>query len=189
MTNSRGLYDDEIDCLGTRMLAGTATRWLGVFARDELPSEQELLRAAAAARLIALVFINQPASEPGQHGLAIYGTAAKPGGSGLDHVDIEFFDSYALPPSSYALHTHFKRISDFSKLPLQSPSSALCGHYCLYFLFARSHGLSFHAIITQHHSRTPDEYVYSIVCKYITPRAIPCSNHHRQCSQIKCSFC
>ena len=62
---SKGLYDDEIDCLGSRMLKGTMTRWMGVFARDELPSEEELLRAQMQFdnRPFALVFNNQPASE------------------------------------------------------------------------------------------------------------------------------
>ena len=217
MTNntSKGLYDDEIDCLGSRMLKGTMTRWMGVFARDKLPSDEELLRAQMLSgnQPFAFVFNNQPASEPGQHWLAIYGKAAPLGGGSLAaatqtsvggrgglHIDIEFFDSYALPPAAYSLHSHFKSISQFSQHPLQSPSSALCGHYCLYFLFARSHGYSFTAIISQlaqQHPRTPDAHVYSSVCKYITARAAslaPCNsrtrpNHHRQCSQIKCSFC
>ena len=42
-STTKGLYDDEIDCLGSKMLKGTMTRWIGVFARDELPSEEELL--------------------------------------------------------------------------------------------------------------------------------------------------
>ena len=216
MTNnntSKGLYDDEIDCLGSRMLKGTLTRWMGVFARDEVPSEKELLRPTQMQfdnRPFAFVFNNQPASEPGQHWLAIYGSAAPLRGGSLAaatqtsigglHIDVEFFDSYALPPATYSLHSHFKSISHFSQHPLQSPSSALCGHYYLYFLFARSHGLSFPFIISrlaQHHPRPPDAHVYSSVCKYITARAAslaPCNsrtrpNHHRQCSQIKCSFC
>ena len=217
MTNNntrKGLYDDEIDCLGSKMLMGTKTRWMGVFARDELPSEEELLRAQMQFdnRPFAFVFNNQPASEPGQHWLAIYGRAAPLGGGSLAaatqtsvggrggrHIDVEFFDSYAMPPAAYSLHLHFKSISNFSQHPLQLPSSALCGHYCLYFLFARSHGLSFPLIISRlaQHPRTPDAHIYSSVYKYITGRAaslVPCNsrtrpNHHRQCSQIKCSFC
>ena len=211
---SKGLYDDEIDCLGSRMLKGTMTRWMGVFARDELPSEEELLRVQMQSgnRSFAFVFNNQPASEPGQHWLAIYGKAAPLGGGSLAaatqtsaggrgglHIDVEFSDSYAMPPAAYSLHSHFKLISHFSRHPLQSPSSALCGHFCLYFLFARSHGYSFPGIISRlaQHPRTPDAHVYSSVCKYITARAAPLApcksrtrpNHRRQCSQIKCSFC
>ena len=167
-------------------------------------------------RPFAFVFNNQPASKPGQHWLAIYGKAAPLGGGSLAaatqtsaggigglHIDVEFFDSYGMPLAAYSLHSHFKSISHFSQHPLQSPSSALCGHYCLYFLFARSHGNSFPAIISrlaQHHNvhhRTPDKHVYSSVCKYITARVAllaPCNsrtrpNHHRQCSQRKCLFC
>ena len=85
------------------MLLVTQVTWLGVFARDELPSEQELLRKqqATSNRPFALVLNNQPASEPGQHWLAIYGAAA-PAGAGRAlrgsaaaaaglHIEIEFF--------------------------------------------------------------------------------------------------
>ena len=75
---SKGLYDDDIDCLGSRMLKGTMTRLMGVFARDELLNEEELLREQMQScnKPFAFVFNNQPASEPGQHWLAIYGKTA-----------------------------------------------------------------------------------------------------------------
>ena len=113
------------------------------------------------------MFNNQPKSEPGQHWLAIYGVAAPSkggavgaaaaaasnsgggGGGGGLHIEIEFFDSYALPPAAYSLHSQFRSIVHFLKVTLQSPSSALCGHYCLYFLFAGSHGYSFPDIISR----------------------------------------
>ena len=143
-----------------------------VFARDELPSEEKLLRAQMKARNlpIALVFNNQPAREPGQHWLAIYGVssasnggAAAHNGGGL-HINIELFDFNSLPQAEYSLHSNFKSIVHCSQVPFQSPNSALCVHYCLYFLFARLHGYSFPALIsrlTHHnvHPRTPDEHV------------------------------
>ena len=46
------------------MLKATTTRWLGVFVRDELPSEEELLQAQIKSGLrlpFALVFNNHPA--------------------------------------------------------------------------------------------------------------------------------
>ena len=72
------MYDDEIDCLGSRILKSTMTLWMGVFASDELPSDEELLRAQMqyCNRPFAFVFNNQPASEPEQHWLANYGKAA-----------------------------------------------------------------------------------------------------------------
>ena len=126
---TKGLYDDEIDCFGSRMIKGTMTLWMGVFARDELPSEEELLRAQMQSgnRPFAFVFNNQLASEPGQHWLAIYGRAAPLRGGSLAaatqtsvsgkgglHIDVEFFDSYAMPPAAFSLHSHFKSISHFS---------------------------------------------------------------------------
>ena len=109
------------------MLKGTIVRWMGVFARDELPSEHGLLQAQMQSgnRHLALVFNNKPANEHGQHWLAIYGvTAASRGGASAaaaqnsggsgHHINIEFFDSYALPPAAYSLHSNFKSISHFS---------------------------------------------------------------------------
>ena len=113
------------------MLKGTPTRWLGVFAPDELPSEEELLRTQMQSGNLpfALVFNNQPASQPGQHWLAIYGKAAPLGGGSLAaatqtsaggrggfHIDVKFFDSYALPPAAYSFHSNFKSIVHFYKI-------------------------------------------------------------------------
>ena len=120
---------------------------MGVFARDELPTEHEFLQDQMKRcdnLPFALVFKSQPKIEFGQHLLAIYGVAApSKGGAGNAaaasysggglHIEIKFFDSYALPPDAYSLHSQFKSIVHFSKVSLQSPSSALCGHYCLYF--------------------------------------------------------
>ena len=149
---TKGLYDDEIDYLGSRMLKGIMTRWMGVFARDELPSEEELLRAQLQSgnRHFAFVFNNQPASEPGQHWLTIYGKAAplvggslaaatqtSAGGRGGLHIDVEFFDYYAMPPAAYSLHSHFKRISRtflsirFNRLALRCLVSIDCIFYSL----------------------------------------------------------
>ena len=133
LDTSKGLYDDELDCLARRMLLGTQVTWLGVFARDEPSSEQELLRNQwqPSNRPFALVLNNQPASEPGQHWLAIYGAAApgaeaaalKRGGAACVrlHIEIEFFDSYALPQSAYSLHSALPSVVvvRYSRYPLQ----------------------------------------------------------------------
>ena len=98
---TKGLYDGEIDSQTSRMLKGTIVRWMGVFAHDELPSEEKLLRAQMqdGNLPIALVFNNQLANEHGHHWLAIFGvsSAAKGGvdaaaqndGGGL-HIKLNF---------------------------------------------------------------------------------------------------
>ena len=152
MNGGKGLYDDEINCLAERVVKGTTMRWLGVFVRDELPNEEELLQAARTRFVLhlpfALVFNNQPASEPGQHWLAIFGMAAE-GGSvdaqngGGGGLHIEFFTlMLCLQP-----HIHCTRISNvsstfhsvrFNRLALLCVVTIVC----IFYLLARTVTLS-----------------------------------------------
>jgi len=106
----RGLYGYEIDGLIRRMLAadvkpyldkdGAANftrnrqhvRWLGVFARDELPDYTALLYHKE--RPFALVLNSDPRDKPGQHWLALFAPKNGP---------IELFDSFGQLPSYYSL--------------------------------------------------------------------------------------
>lgn len=174
----KGLHAGEIECLVSRFMlsisqGNSRTRWLGVFARDELPD------LALENKPLALVLNTDPHDKPGQHWLAIYAPTEGP---------YELFDSFGLSPSFYALDflepTH-------SLHSLQSYSSSLCGHYCIYFIYLRSRGHSFHGIIEYlvrlySTDRYIHEYINELCNRYQTLN--PC---HRkgQCSKIKCSFC
>ena len=174
----KGLHSGEIDCLVSRIissipLGGRRLRWLGVFARDELPD------LPMEKRPFALVINTDPHDKPGQHWLAIYAPIEGP---------YELFDSFGLAPSFYALDFVGPTHSLYS---LQSYSSSLCGHYCIYFIYLRSREHSFQNIIEYlHRVLCPDRYILEYVHKlrecYLTLN--PC---HRtgQCSKIKCSFC
>ena len=134
--NNKGLHALEIECLASRMLGDLrlyltsnqisdikrreSVRWIGVFARDQIPDDLNCQRP------FALIFNSDPANKPGQHWLAMYGPATGP---------IELFDSNALPPFVYALNSF---ALTYSRIPLQSPTSAVCGQYCLCFLYIRS---------------------------------------------------
>ena len=94
--------------------------FLGVFASDTLPS-----RIPIPCSLIANL---DTSNEKGSHWVCFYFPK-----NGLP----EYMDSYGLEPlasfedfmgSTYRCNTHF----------LQSPFSAVCGQYCLYFLLRRS---------------------------------------------------
>ena len=189
MNNSKGLHALEIDCLASRMLGDLrlyltsneisdiknreSVRWLGVFARDQIPDDLN------SKRPFALVLNTDPADKPGQHWLAMYGPTTGP---------IELFDSYALPPSLYGLNSF---ALTYSRTPLQSPSSAVCGHYCLFFLYIRSHCNSFNAII-RHLKQMFNvdsyvrEYINDLQARF---RSISPCNRTGQCCQLKCSFC
>ena len=118
MSGGGGLHAGEIDCLVSRLLNGV--RWLGVFARDELP---ELSREI---RPWCLILNTDPKDQPGTHWLALY--APITGG-------IKLIDSFGLSPRIYSLDCLDPLHLSFS---LQSPSSSVCGHYCIVYIYLRS---------------------------------------------------
>ena len=187
-----GLHATEIDCLLSRALdysspnlnmsqhrPDTHVRWLGVFARDKLPEMKH------ECRPFALVLNTDPGSKPGQHWLAIFGPLNGP---------IELFDSFGLAPSSYGLASLYPT---HSRIQLQSPFSALCGHYCIYFIYKRSKSLSaielnsFHGIVDSLKKiQVRDDHVKSFVNDLkLAYRILNPSNRTGQCSKLKCSFC
>ena len=87
----------------------------------------------------ALFIANEDTSEkPGSHWVAFYFTKDREG---------EFFDSYGLPPSSYAgtftgfLNNNAKEWN-FNSMTLQSTKSKVCRHYCLYYALFRCRNIS-----------------------------------------------
>ena len=131
MSISNALNGAEISCLASRMLADTLVHWLGVFARDQLPP-----LGRSQHRPFALVVNTDPTDKPGAHWLAFFASATKP---------LEMFDSYGLPPDMHSLAHLAPRIYS-SSYSYQSLDSSVCGHYCLFFFFNRTHGLSYSTI-------------------------------------------
>ena len=202
---NHGLYAGEIDCLASRMLGDvspyfalvegerleTRTRYvpnvrlLGVFARDQLPQQQQLF--GQEHRPFALVYNTDPVDRKGQHWLAMFGPSDGP---------LELFDSFALHPlhpSLYSLVDTLSSLLVYSRTPLQSLSSAVCGHYCVYFLHLRSHRTPFHLIVRRaKEALVPDRFVYDYVnhlqlmYRVLNPYRRLCNGQY---SQLKCSFC
>jgi len=197
MSASKGLHAGEIDCLLSRALTDDqhpsldrdtrassmirlhGIRWLGVFARDELPDVRK------EQRPFALVLNTDPRSKPGQHWLALFGPPDGP---------IELFDSFGLAPSVYNL-AHLS--PTHSRIQFQSSNSAYCGHYCIYFLYHRSHSRctielgTFTGIVEWlRKMHVPDHWVHRYVeTLQRTYRVINPCNRTGQCSKLKCSFC
>ena len=201
MSAARGLHAGEIDCLLSRVLGndlqrylGAATpttlrirlrgvRWLGVFARDQLPKDLQ-----QQTRPWALVLNTDPSNKPGQHWLALFGPR--------DGGRIELFDSFGLEPKKYKLDSLAPL---HTRIQFQFASSAVCGHYCIYFLYHRSHAsssftehlCSFDSIVEcLRKAIDPDNWVernvHHLQLAYRTLN--PC-NRTGQCSKLKCSFC
>ena len=80
------LHAKEIECLVSRIVDGV--RWLGVFARDELPD------VTREIRLWCLILNTDPNNHAGTHWLALYAPLSN---------GIELFDSFGLSPSMYSL--------------------------------------------------------------------------------------
>ena len=127
MSVGSGLHAGEIECLVSRLVENF--RWLGVFARDELPDLNREIRPWC------LIFNTDPKNLPGTHWLALY--APLSGG-------IELFDSYGYSFSMYSL--------DFldplhSSVSLQSPSISVCYHYYIVYIYRRFHNYSLSDIV------------------------------------------
>lgn len=173
---NRGLYSNEIDCLTSRILAAfPEVHWLGVFARDELPDLRRVKRPSS------LILNSDPKDKPGQHWLAIFCPRKGP---------LEFFDSFGFPPEFYSLEPY-----DFThqRFSYQARLSALCGHYCIMFIYFRSMGKSYGYIIAHlnsHTSSSVDSLVYDLVARFHSLCRIyyPCSPLG-QCCTPNCLFC
>ena len=127
MSGGGGLNAGEIDCLIIRLLNGI--RLLGVFARDELP---ELFREI---RPWCLFLNTDPKDQYGTHWLGRYALIA--GG-------IELFNSFGLFPKIYSLDFLDPLHLSWS---LQSPSSSVCGQYCIVYIYLRSRNNSLNDIV------------------------------------------
>ena len=92
---------------------------------------------------------------------------------------MEFFDSGLRPASFYQIpHSH----DWHNTLPLQDPSSLVCGHYCIMFLVMRSEGYSANDIISSLSSfgMHPDKLV-EIILDHLNETLASCHNSYKTC--------
>lgn len=109
--------------------------FVGVFASDQLPMEIYKYPACFIANV-------DSSSKSGSHWLAFYISSPN---------HLEFFDSYGQSPSSFRgrIWNYVKKYShvNFNPMTLQSNVSAVCGHYCLYYLYSKCRGRSLNEIL------------------------------------------
>ena len=86
MSVGSGLHAGEIECLVSRLVDNV--RWLGLFARDELPDLTREIRPWC------LILNTNNNDQPGTHWLALYAPIAR---------YIVLFDSFGFYPSMYSL--------------------------------------------------------------------------------------
>ena len=96
-------------------------------------------------------------SHPGQHWVAIFIDTNSRG---------EYFDSYGLPPNpvfARFLNTHCREWI-WNDVTFQSPFTAVCGQYCMYFVYCKSCGYSMREIANNLlHSEDYDKHVFDFV--------------------------
>ena len=89
-------------------------RWVGTYARDEIPSLKNKKRP------FALEVNTDGAEGPGEHWLAQYALR--------DSLKIEMLDSFGLPSNIYSFD---RSLIHFSSRSIQSFGGKVCGHFKL----------------------------------------------------------
>lgn len=124
------MHTTEIESALSSSLRTTKTEFLGVFARDRLPTVTSYPSCFVANTDVA--------GQPGMHWVAFY----------VEHpTHMEFFDSYGNHPSFYDFDT--RSLIHYNTMQFQALDSAVCGHYCIYFLHHRARRMTLSAIVKQ----------------------------------------
>lgn len=127
----------------------------GVFPSDQLPEKMTQYPACFVCNV-------DPSEKPGSHWVAFY----------LPSSDsVEFFDSYGNAPTFFQgpISDFTYTFSDvmYNPLSLQSHVTAVCGQFCVYFLYARCRDKSLKTIVSQFVAKNVcnDHRVYNFVAK------------------------
>ena len=99
----------------------------GVYAIDKLPY----------FKTGTCVINTSPSTEKTGHWVAMF----------ITDTTAEYFDSYGREPLTKLKRRWRNKSWITNPVPLQSPLSAVCGHYCIYFLMHKARGFSMDSIV------------------------------------------
>ena len=166
-----GLYAKEIECLVSRLVVGV--RWLVGFARDELPDLKH------ESRPWCLIVNTDPTDQRGTHWLAL---------SAPNAIPTELLNLYGFSHINYNLDllNHLQL-----GYPLQSPSTSVCSHYCIVYIYLRSRNKSlsefFHLLLNiSNRDSWVNRYIYKLHNLF---RILKTCHRTGQRCQLKCQFC
>ena len=148
-------------------------RWLGVFPRDELPDLSREIRPWCR------ILNTDPKDKPGTHWLALYVPSVR---------SIELFDSFGFSPSMYSLEFLDPVHSSYSR---KSPSTFVCGHYFIVYIYLRFHNYSLYDIVDMlTHISNRDEWLNQYIYNMQNRLRIlnPCHRTGQRC-KLQCQFC
>lgn len=105
---------------------------IGVFPCDKIP----LIKSIPCC----LIVNEDKSTETGTHWLAMYIH---------DYNNCEFFDSFGRSTQIKNIRNFLRNFKNVNRTArqVQSAWSTVCGQHCLYFLFSRSRGISFSAVM------------------------------------------
>jgi len=121
----------ELSCVLQRSLRECKVQFVGVFPADEVPKY-------TSGFPLCFVVNTDAANNPGEHWVACWCESSG---------QLEFFDSAGMPHAVYPQLRIPYNVTHHNATQLQQLSSNACGHFCIYFLLARAHGVSFSNII------------------------------------------
>ena len=158
----------EIENILSKVIPTSRTRFLGVFALDQIPQIDNSFSFP-----LCFVSNTHPSTKPGEHWVALFY---------LSPDSLEFFDSYGLPPAVYGFSLD-PRV--YNHRTLQSLNSNVCGQYCIFYLYHRSRGKSLSRILNSFSTRDlawNDKSVARFISKYLHP-----TNHRCHCASSRCT--
>lgn len=139
----------------------TRNAFLGVFPSNQLPRRIHHYPTCFIAN-------TDPSYESGTHWLAFYLPSPH---------HLEFFDSYGHEPTEFpgSIRTFVRRFPhvNFNAMTLQSNISAVCGQYCIYYLYCKCRGYSLNDILLSFvpNQLCNDRNVYNFVTHHFSVRA------------------
>jgi hypothetical protein len=162
----------EVECLVSKTYyhRGHYAHFVGVFSSDNIPRKFSKWPASLIAN-------TDSSDEPGEHWVAFY--------QHRPYSAIEYFDSYGNDPVYYDMNVPFE-FESVNTTQLQSETSRVCGHYCVYYVTCRPHCAAkalMHNLMAGSFSvrdQAVQEFVSHQLARYpITPH---CDKHeHAQC--------
>lgn len=133
----------------------TQKYFLGVFPSDQLPKKITRYPACFVCNV-------DKSTEPGSHWVAFYLPSSE---------EVEFFDSYGNEPAFFQgpidnFVSHFSRVV-FNPLTLQSHVTAVCGQFCVFYIYCRCRGKTLKTILSEFVNKNlcNDHRVYNFVSK------------------------
>jgi hypothetical protein len=203
------LRTEQLECMLTSLIPNSTTvSVLGVYPADRIPLKASV--DASGARTLytgihntelptnihcCFILNTHPHDKPGEHWLAFFY-------NNNTHT-LEYFDSFGMELSAYVdVYSSCEQCNLIDMLRpvntlgmLQSPQSAVCGHYCVAFLYwrarhcTRPRTLFSISIAAQGSPTQRDKYIVRLMHTLLSRRSCPYDTLSRSAQSQSCTCC